>query len=81
MEKMEMPRELKQGSKGQERYLRALTDVRFESSRWLAQFGTADPARLQRVVLAAAPVSVPPQGLQGMELIRHYALDPVYQLK
>jgi uncharacterized protein (DUF1800 family) len=81
MEKMEIPPGLKQVSKGQERYLRALTDVRFESSRWLAQFGTADPARLQRVVLAAAPVSVPPQGLQGMELIRHYALDPVYQLK
>ena len=81
MEKMEAPRGLGQLNKGQQRYMRALTDVRFESSRWLAQFGTADPATLQRVVLAAAPVSVPPQGLQGMELIRHYALDPVYQLK
>jgi len=81
MEKMEAPRGLNQINKGQERYMRALTDIRFESSRWLAQFGTADPARLQRVVLAAAPVSVPSPGLQGMELIRHYALDPVYQLK
>lgn len=81
MEKMEAPRGLSQIKKGRERYMRALADVRFESSRWLAQFGTADPARLQRIVLAAAPVSVPPQGLQGMDLIRHYALDPVYQLK
>jgi uncharacterized protein (DUF1800 family) len=81
MEKMEAPRGLSQLNKGKERYMRALTDIRFESSRWLAQFGTADPASLQRIVLATAPVSVPPQGLQGMELIRHYTLDPVYQLK
>jgi uncharacterized protein (DUF1800 family) len=81
MEKMETPQGLAQLNKGRERYLRALMDIRFESSRWLAQFDHADPARLQRVVLATAPVSVPPQGLQGMELIRHYALDPVYQLK
>jgi uncharacterized protein (DUF1800 family) len=81
MDKMEAPRAIGKMKEGRERYMRALMDIRFESSRWLAQFGTADSSRLQRMILAAAPVSAAPQGAQGMELIRHYALDPVYQLK
>jgi uncharacterized protein (DUF1800 family) len=80
MDNMETPRDTKE-KEGRERYQGALMNIRFESSRWLAQFGTEDPARLQRMILAAAPVSAPPEGAKGMELIRHYAMDPVYQLK
>ena len=80
-EKMETPPGIGRINEGRQRYMRALTDIRFESSRWLGQFGTTDPSRLQRMILAAAPVRAVPQEAQGMELIRHYAMDPVYQLK
>lgn len=68
------------GKEGRERYMRAMSEIRFESGRWLAQLPAAERG-LERVVLAAAPVSAPPQGAQGIELIRHLAMDPAYQLK
>lgn len=65
---------------GRQRYLQALLEVQFDGARWLSQFDRR-PQLLQRVVLASAPVSEPPPGVQGMELIRHLVLDPAYQLK
>ncbi|MBM3357129.1 MAG: DUF1800 domain-containing protein [Betaproteobacteria bacterium] len=65
---------------GRERFLRAMMDVSFDGPGWLARF-QGDAAALQRVVLAAAPVTAPPAGMQGMDLIRHLTMDPVYQLK
>jgi hypothetical protein len=65
---------------GRERFLRAMMDVSFDGPGWLAQF-QGDAAALQRVVLAVAPVTAPPAGMQGMDLIRHLTIDPVYQLK
>ena len=65
---------------GKERLARALLDIHFDSDKWLAQFrpGTGEIAR---VVLAADPANPPAAGAQGMELLRHLVLDPVYQLK
>jgi uncharacterized protein (DUF1800 family) len=65
---------------GRERFLRAMLDVQFDGGKWLSQFDDR-PQLLQRVVLASAPVTEPPPGTQGMELIRHLVLDPAYQLK
>jgi uncharacterized protein (DUF1800 family) len=65
---------------GRARYLQALLDVQFDGARFLSQFD-GRPQLLPRVILAAAPVSEPPPGAQGMELIRHLVLDPAYQLK
>jgi uncharacterized protein (DUF1800 family) len=62
------------------RYVQALADIRFDSQRWLAPY-QSEPGRLQQVVLAQGPASPPPSGAQGMELVRAYVLDPVYQLK
>jgi hypothetical protein len=78
---MQVPRGIGQINEGRQRYTRAMGQLRFESGRWLAQLKGGDPASVQRVVLAAAPVSAPPQGAQGMELIRHFTMDPMYQLK
>ena len=67
-------------TEGRQRYLRAMLDVQFDGGKWLSQFDDR-PQLLQRVVLASAPVTEPPPGTQGMELIRHLVLDPAYQLK
>jgi uncharacterized protein (DUF1800 family) len=77
---IEPPKMAARMAEGRQRYLQALLDVRFEGGKWLSQFD-GRPHLLQRVVLASAPVSEPPPGAQGMELIRHLVLDPVYQLK
>ena len=65
---------------GRQRYVQAMLDVQFDGGKWLSQFDNR-PELLQRVVLASVPVTVPPPGAQGMELIRHLVLDPAYQLK
>ncbi len=62
------------------RYVQALADIRFDDKRWLAPY-QSEPGRLQQVVLAQGPASPPPSGAQGMDLVRAYVLDPVYQLK
>jgi uncharacterized protein (DUF1800 family) len=79
--KMKLPRALRQLDDGPDRYARAMTQIRFEADRWLAQAGNGEAPRVQRMVLATAPVTAPPPATQGMDLIRHYALDPAYQLK
>jgi uncharacterized protein (DUF1800 family) len=76
-----LPRRIKRLDGGAERYARAMAQISFEANRWLAEVGNAGAPQLQRMVLATAPVSAAPQGVQGLELIRHFALDPVYQLK
>ncbi len=78
---MKLPKAIRQIDEGAERYARAMTQIRFEANRWLAQAGNGEAPRVQRMVLATAPVTAPPPATQGMDLIRHYALDPAYQLK
>jgi uncharacterized protein (DUF1800 family) len=80
MSGMEVPRGIRRIDSGRERYMRAMSQIRFESGKWLAQVPGAERG-LVRLVLASAPVSAPPQGAQGIELIRHLAMDPAYQLK
>jgi uncharacterized protein (DUF1800 family) len=80
MSGMEMPRGIRQIDAGRERYMRAMSQIRFESGKWLAQVPRAERG-LERVVLATAPVSAPPQGAQGIDAVRHLAMDPTYQLK
>jgi hypothetical protein len=80
MRGMEMPRNIRRIDSGRERYMRAVSEIRFESGKWLAQVPGAERA-LERLVLATAPVSAPPQGAHGIEAIRHLAMDPAYQLK
>jgi len=65
---------------GRQRYMQALLEVQFDGGKWLAQF-EGRPEWVPRVVLAAAPVSGVPPAADGIELIRHLVLDPVYQLK
>jgi uncharacterized protein (DUF1800 family) len=65
---------------GKERLARAMTDIHFDSDKWLSQFRPGDP-QLAKVVLAADPVISPATSAQGAELLRQLVLDPVYQLK
>jgi uncharacterized protein (DUF1800 family) len=64
-----------------ERLLRALADVRFDSIQWFAQFKAGDGEAVQRAVLAAAPGTPIPAGVQGLQALRLLTQDPVYQLK
>ena len=68
-------------NEGRERFMRAMMDIQFDGPKWLSQFRGTDAAAVNRVLLAAAPVSAPAAGLQGIDLVRHLVLDPVYQLK
>jgi len=65
---------------GRERFARALAEVRFDAAGWFAQLPPATDA-VQRVVLAAAPVTPLPPGTTGLEAVRLLTQDPVYQLK
>jgi uncharacterized protein (DUF1800 family) len=64
----------------QERYLRAMLDVQFDSRQWLHRVGDGEPRAVQRVLLATAPAGAAP-GMQGIDLIRHLTQDAAYQLK
>jgi uncharacterized protein (DUF1800 family) len=77
---LETPRAAARMTEGRQRYLQALLDVGFDGGKWLSQFD-GRPGLLQQVVLASAPVTEPPPGAQGIDLIRHLVLDPAYQLK
>ena len=77
---VETPKMAARMTEGRQRFLQALLEVQFDGAKWLSQFD-GRPQQLERVVLASAPVSEPPQGTQGIELIRHLVLDPAYQLK
>jgi uncharacterized protein (DUF1800 family) len=78
--RLEPPKIAERMAGGRQRYLQAMLDVQFDGGKWLSQFD-GRPQLLQRVVLASAPVTEPPPGAEGMELIRHLVLDPAYQLK
>jgi uncharacterized protein (DUF1800 family) len=69
------------GEDGRERYLRAMSEIRFDGSAWLAQFASANAPALERLILASTPVNALPEGLRGMDAIRHLTQDPAYQLK
>jgi hypothetical protein len=77
---VEPPPAMARMSEGRQRYMQALLEVQFDGGKWLAQF-EGRPELLPRVVLAAAPVVATPPTADGIELIRHLVLDPVYQLK
>ena len=77
---MEMPRGLAAIDDGRSRYLNAMSQIRFDGNGWLARIKNGETGP-QRVLLATAPVSPPPQGAQGMDLIRSLTQDPAYQLK
>jgi uncharacterized protein (DUF1800 family) len=77
---MEAPKGVALLEEGRRRHAHAMTQVQFDGNRWLAQAG-GEAAAVQRVVLAAEPVSAAPQGARGMDLIRSLTQDPVYQLK
>jgi uncharacterized protein (DUF1800 family) len=64
-----------------ERLLRALADVRFDYTRWFAQFKSLDGETVQRAVLAGAPADPIPAEVQGVQALRVITQDPVYQLK
>jgi len=78
---MDAPKGAARLDDGRARFMRAMMEIRFDSGRWLAQFGGEDASMVERVLLAAAPVGAPASGAQGMELIRQLTQDPVYQLK
>jgi uncharacterized protein (DUF1800 family) len=77
---VETPRAAARMGEGRQRYMQALLDVQFDGGKWLAQFEGRSEL-LPRVILAAAPVTEAPPAADGIELIRHLVLDPVYQLK
>jgi uncharacterized protein (DUF1800 family) len=66
---------------GQERYLRAMLQVQFDSAQWLARVNGGEPATVQRVLLATAPAGPVAPGMRGMDLVRHLTQDAAYQLK
>ena len=63
-----------------ERFTRALSDIYFDSERWMKSFPPGDPA-LTRVVLATEPASATGNAAQGVQRLRELVLDPAYQLK
>jgi len=71
----------KLGERMRERFLQALTDIHFDSDRWLAQFPGADAAAIEHAVLAIEPANPAEPGVQGVELLRALTQDPVYQLR
>ena len=68
-------------SDGRERFVRAMAEVRFDAPQWLGQFGQADTGAVQRLILASAPGSPLPAGVQGIQALQMLTQDPVYQLK
>ena len=64
-----------------ERVVRAMTEVRFDTSYWFAQFPAKDANAMEGVVLAASPAAAVPPDVQGMQMLRMLTQDPVYQLK
>lgn len=63
-----------------QRLQRAFSGIYFDSERWLQQSG-ADASHVQRQLLAMAPQLPVPPGVTGIEMVRHLAQDPVFQLK
>ena len=61
------------------RMVQALSDIRFDSAKWLRDF--KDTASVERALLPIAAVTPPPAGMGGIELVRTIALDPAYQLR
>ena len=66
-------------SAAKQRLLQAANDIRFNSSRWLAQFD-GEKAVASALLPVPAVTSVPPH-TDGIALVRVLALDPSYQLK
>jgi uncharacterized protein (DUF1800 family) len=66
---------------GQERYLRAMLNVHFDSSQWLARLNGGEAGAVQRVLLATGPATPAAPGMQGIDLIRQLTQDAAYQLK
>ena len=66
---------------GRERIARAMAELRFDPAPWFAQLLPADAGGVQRVLLAAAPASPLPAGVDGLQAVRLLTQDPVYQLK
>jgi uncharacterized protein (DUF1800 family) len=70
------------GLAGRERFITAISEIRFDSGAWLAQVKGADTTKaVELAMLPMPPVSYPAAGTQGVALIRTLALDPAYQLK
>jgi len=63
----------------QGRMMRAMLDIRFSANEWLKPFDGREAA-LQTVLLPMPPAN-PPPAAQGIELVRAFVADPVYQLK
>ena len=63
----------------QGRFARALLDIRFSAGDWLKPFDGREA--VLRTVLLPLPPANPPPAAQGMELVRAFVADPVYQLK
>lgn len=63
---------------------RGINNVQFDSAAWLANVPkTAQERRskLPRLLLATAPLKAIDSDLDGIALVRHIVMDPVYQLK
>ncbi len=62
---------------------RGLASYAFEWGRFEKDLGTANgrDERLVQLVLALPPVTPPPEGAEGAELVRQLTADPAYQLR
>jgi uncharacterized protein (DUF1800 family) len=67
----------------QRRMDRGMGSYAFNWDKWARPFGAApaQAARIERLVLAAPPVTPAPDNAAGLELVRALVSDPVYQLK
>jgi len=66
---------------GRQRFLRALSDIRFDADVWIATNGGPNGERVAALILPGAPVEPPDGNAKGLELIRELTQDPMYQLK
>jgi uncharacterized protein (DUF1800 family) len=70
------------GEAGRERAMRALYEIQFDPSRWLAQFpGAVSVGDMEGALLAREPVTAIPTDLPTREIVKRIALDASYQLK
>jgi uncharacterized protein (DUF1800 family) len=71
------------GEEGRERFVRALTDIHFDSAAWFKGLGGYAPLA-RRAVLATDPVNdalMTPGTLAEKDWLRQLVLDPAFQLK
>ena len=72
---------VRQAAAGGGRFQRAMQDVRLDPDSWMLKTSEIEPGKLAAALLPMKPVHPLPRERTTLALVRHYTLDPVYQLR